>query len=181
MNNEIARSQVNTSHPVPFQWYAIHVRSRHEFKVKERLTKAGIETFLPVVERLSRWKDRKKLVNFPLFSGYLFVYIDGGHQNRLTVLKINGVVRFLGAIPGEPEPVPEELITSLKRLLENKTPLDPYPNLAKGHRVRIKGGPLAGIEGILVEKIGQHVLVLSVDVLQQGAALKIEAMEVERV
>lgn len=181
MSNESTRTPVHTPHPVPFQWYAIHVRSRHEFKVQERLTKSGIETFLPVVAILSRWKDRKKLVNFPLFPGYLFVYIDADHQSRLTVLKVKGVVRFLGHMPGEVEPVPEELINSLKKVVENKTPLDPYPYLTEGQKVRIKRGPLAGIEGILVEKIGHHILVLSVDVLQQGAALKVEATEVERV
>jgi len=52
------------------QWYAVHVRSRHEFKVVERLSMKDIETFLPAVERVSRWKDRKKTVAFPLFPGY---------------------------------------------------------------------------------------------------------------
>jgi transcription antitermination factor NusG len=143
------------------------------------LTRAGIESFLPTVEKLSKWKDRRKLVTFPLFPGYLFVFITPDHQNRLAVLKTNGVVRFLGDAHGEPEPVPAELIESLKRIIENHTPLDPYPYLTEGQRVRIKRGPLAGIEGILVKRVGLHMLVLSVDVLQQGAALRIETFDVE--
>lgn len=165
-------------------WYVIHVKSRHEFKVAERLAGAGIETFLPAVERLRRWKDRKKVIKFPLFPGYLFVHIDGNnHDERLTVLKSKGVVRFLGIVTGEPEPVPvpEEQIISLKRLVENKEQLDPYPYLTEGQRVRVRSGPLAGIEGILIERTDKHMLVLSVDILQQGAALKIEASAVERV
>jgi len=162
-------------------WYAVHVRSRHEFKVFDRLTGSGVEAFLPVVERLSKWKDRKKLVNFPLFSGYLFVHIHKMYGDILHVLKTPGVVRLLGILPGEPEPVPDEQIFSLKRLVENKKDLDPYPYLKEGEMVRIKRGHLKGIEGLLIKKTGHHRLVLSVDILQQGVSLKIDAEDVERV
>ncbi|MDA8340269.1 MAG: UpxY family transcription antiterminator [Nitrospiraceae bacterium] len=162
-------------------WYAIHVRSRHEFKVLDRLTKAGIDAFLPVVERLNKWKDRKKLVNFPLFPGYLFVHIHKIYDTMLAILKTPGVVRFIGIIPGEPEPVPEEQIISLKKLIENKEALDPYPYLKEGQRVRIKKGPLAGASGILVKRAEQHILVLSVDILRQGVSIKIDASDVESI
>jgi len=155
--------------------------ARHEFKVAERLTKSGVETFLPAVERLSRWKDRKKLINFPLFPGYIFVHMSKIYEAMLTVLKTQGVVRFLGIIPGEPEPVSEDQIISLKKVVESKETLDPYPYLKEGQRVRIKMGPLAGVEGILAERKGQHLLVLSVDILRQGVSLKIDASDVERV
>jgi len=82
--------------------------------------------------------------------------------------------------PGEPECIPEEQIISLKRIIESKELLDPYPYLKEGERVRIKNGPLTGVEGILIEKLGQHMLVLSIDLLKQGVALKIEASEVEK-
>ena len=173
---------INTTNSTNFMdWYAIYVRSRHEFQISERLTKAGIDTFLPVVERLSRWKDRKRLMNFPLFPGYLFVRTDRSPQSRLSVLKTRGIVRFLGNVPGEPEPVPEEQIISLQTLIENKAFLEPYPYLKEGQRVRIKRGPLSGVEGIFVEKYGQHMLVISVDILLKGASLKIDAVEVETV
>lgn len=162
-------------------WYGIHVRSRHEFRVLERLNKSGTNAFLPVVERLSNWKDRKKMVVFPLFPGYLFVNIKKSYIEMLAVLKIKGVVRFLGIVPGEPEPVPEDQIVYLKRLVESKESLDPYPYLKKGQRVRIKRGALAGVEGILVERTGHHILVLSVDILRQGVSLKIDALQVEPV
>jgi len=163
------------------RWYAIHVRSRHEFKVFDRLSKKGLEAFLPVVERLRKWKDRKKLIAFPIFPGYLFVHIVNNTQERLHVLKIEGVVRLLGSSSHCPEPIPDEQIISLKKLVENKKELDPYPYLNKGQRVRIKRGPLTGVEGILVEKLGKHMLVLSVDVLRQGVALTIDAADVEKI
>ena len=95
-------------------------------------------------------------------------------------MKALGVVRFIGIIPGEPEPVPDEQIISLKKLVENKESIDPYPYLKEGQRVRIKKGPLAGVEGILTERAGQHLLVLSVDILRQGLSIKIDASDVER-
>lgn len=162
-------------------WYAVHVKSRHEFKVFDRLTKSGIEAFLPSVERVSKWKDRKKLVMFPLFAGYLFVRASKSHRVMLSVLKTPGIVRFIGTPQGEPESVPEEQITSLMKLVESREFLDPYPYLKEGHRVRIKRGALRGVEGILVQKAGQHMLVLSVDILQQGVSLKIESSDVEPV
>lgn len=163
------------------QWFALHVRSRHEFKVWEKLIAKGTEVFLPTVERFRRWKDRKKKIIFPLFPGYIFVCIPKTAQDIVNVLKVNGVVRFLSLAPGEPECIPEEQIISLKRLVESKESVDPYPYLKEGERVRIKNGPLSGVEGILVERLGQHMLVLSVDLLKQGVALKIEALDVERV
>lgn len=166
------------------RWYAVHIRSRHEFQVSERLNLKGIDVFLPSVERLRKWKDRKKLIAFPLFPGYLFVHIPKRPQDILSVLKVKGTVRLLGSSPGEPEPIPDEQIISLKKLVENKSAsggLDPYPYLKEGQRVRIKKGALYGVEGILIERLGQHMLVISVDILRQGVALKIEASEVERV
>lgn len=175
MNKEVGLTQ-----ELKHSWYAIHVKSRHEFKVLDRLTGTGIEAFLPIVERLSKWKDRKKLVAFPLFPGYMFVHITRSYDSMLPVLKTTGVVRFLGMVPGEPETVPDDQIIRLQRLVKSKEELDPYPYLKEGQRVRIKKGPLAAVEGILVERAGKHLLVLSVDILRQGVSLKIEASEVER-
>ena len=160
-------------------WYAIYVKSRHEFHVFERLSRSNIDAFLPTVEKLNRWKDRKKMVSFPLFPSYLFVHINKSYNNILTVLKTNGVVRFLGISPREPEPIPDEQIISLKRIVESKELIAPYPFLKEGQRIRIKRGALAGVEGLLVEKTGQHSLVISVDILQRGVSLKIDAAEVE--
>ncbi|UCH82261.1 MAG: UpxY family transcription antiterminator [Nitrospiraceae bacterium] len=166
--------------PTP-EWYAVHVKSRHEAKVNERLILKGVESFLPTVERLRKWKDRKKKVQFPLFPGYLFVHTTSEADNLLSVLKVAGVVRMICTIPGRPDPIPDEQIISLQKLIENKEELDPYPYLNEGQQVRITRGALAGVEGILVKKLDKHLLVLSVDVLQQGVALKISASEVEKV
>ena len=166
---------------LPQNWYAVHTKSRHEFQVVERLKQKGINAFLPSVERLRKWKDRKKIIEFPLFPGYLFVNISKDLQSILSVLKVTGVVRLLCTLPGEPDPIPDEQIVSLQKLIENKEALDHYPYLNEGQRVRIIKGPLSGVEGILVEKLDRHLLVLSVDVLRQGVALTINASDVEKI
>jgi transcription antitermination factor NusG len=171
-------NQNNTS---LLNWYAVHTRSRHEFQVSDRLKQKGMEAFLPAVERIRKWKDRKKLIAFPLFPGYLFVHIAKDSQSMLNVLKVKGVVRLICTIPGEPTPIPDEQIISLQKLVENKEALDPYPYLNEGQRVRIAKGPLQGVEGILVEKLDKHIFVLSVDVLRQGVALTINASDVEKI
>lgn len=163
------------------EWYAVHVRSRHEFQVHDRFSQKGIETFLPTFEKLRKWKDRKKMIAFPLFPGYVFVHTTRESNNLLSVLKVKGVVRMLCTIPGRPDPIPDEQINSLKTLVDNKEELDPYPYLTEGQRVRIINGPLIGVEGILDEKLDKHVLVLSVDVLRQGVALTINASDVEKI
>jgi len=160
-------------------WYAIHVRSRHEFRVQELLTRSGIEAFLPTVDRLRRWKDRKKIVTFALFPGYLFVHIPQSRDAMLAVLKTFGVVQFLKMTPGDPAVVPDAQVESLKKLVASKEAIEPYPYLKEGQRVRIRSGPLAGVEGILKQRRGQHILVLAVDVLQQGASVRVEALDVE--
>lgn len=162
------------------EWYALHVRSRHEAKIFERLKLKGVEAFMPTVEKLRKWKDRKKLVAFPLFPGYLFVHIAKDANSMLSVLKIRGVVRLLCTLPGEPDPVPEDQITALKTLIENGADLDPYPYINEGETVRITKGPLTGIDGTLVKKVDKHVFVLSVDVLRQGVAVRINASDVEK-
>ncbi len=163
------------------EWYAVHVKSRHEAKVNDRLVLKGVESFLPTVERVRKWKDRKKKVQFPLFPGYLFVHTTNEADKLLGVLKVAGVVRMICTVPGHPDPIPDDQITYLQKLIENKEELDPYPYLNEGQQVRITKGALAGVEGILVKKLDKHLLVLSVDVLQQGVALQISASEVEKV
>ncbi len=166
---------------IRMDWYAVHVRSKCEFKVYDLLSKKGVDVFLATIEKLHRWKDRKKLLKFPLFPGYLFVHIYTTHEEMLSVLKTYGVVKFLGVTLNKPDSIPEEQIITLKKFVENKEAIDPYPYLKKGQRVRIKKGPLTGVEGILGEREGYHILIVLVDILQQGVAVKIDSSDVESI
>jgi transcriptional antiterminator NusG len=159
------------------KWYAIHTRSRHEKQVDLFLTERGIETFLPLVNTLSRRRDRKKYVDIPLFPGYMFVYSD---KERLFDVKYTrGVTRIIGTDMDAPTPVPDKQILDIKSIMESDVQLDPFPYLKKGRTVRVKSGPLKGVEGVLVERKGQCKLVIRIDLLQKGAAAEVHISDIE--
>ncbi|RPI21500.1 MAG: UpxY family transcription antiterminator [Acidobacteria bacterium] len=161
------------------QWYAVATRSRHEKVVAEQLWQKQIECFLPLKEVLSRWKDRRKMVQFPLFPGYLFVHVPI-RARRLDILKVPSVVRVIG-FQGEPEPIPEEQIQSVKTLVFSQLPFDPYPYINEGDLVEITRGPLRGLVGRLIEKKSKFKFVLSVDLIQQAVACEVDASDVQKI
>jgi transcription antitermination factor NusG len=159
----------------PF-WFAIHTRSRHEKVVRDQFEAKGITHLLPLHHKRSVWKDRVKMIEVPLFSGYIFGYF--ALQEKLHVLTTVGVVRLIG-INGSPVPVPEEQIEAVRTMTEQRLRYDPHPYLREGMRVRIKHGPLAGVDGILVSKKKQYRLVISIDLIQKSVAVDIDSANVE--
>ena len=164
-----------SEHDATLRWYALRTKSRHEKLVRDRLEKQGIEPLLPTVKRLSQWKDRKKEIEVPLFSGYCFVRF--GSEQKLPVLKTIGVVEVVGG-GKRPEPIPDEEITALQTLMTSVLPYDPHPYLHEGMMVEVIRGPLHGIRGILLRKEKRHRLVLGVRLIQQAAAVEIDICDV---
>jgi transcriptional antiterminator NusG len=156
-------------------WYALRTRSRHEKRVQEQLSARGIEPFLPLVERWRQWKDRRKLVAFPLFPGYCFARFP--LSLRVAVLATDGVVQLLGNQEG-PIPVPDSEIEGVRRLVESTLPYDPHPYLKEGMLVEVIRGPLAGLRGILLRKGARARLVIGVSLIQQGASVELDALDV---
>ncbi len=160
-------------------WYAVYTRSRHEQKVYDRLLRKGIETFLPMIERWSRRKDRRKKIKLPLFPGYLFVRSLMDAHSHLEILKTDSVVRILGN-DGTPIPIPEEQIQAIQSLIKNGVAVTPCAYLKEGMRVRVVNGPLAGIVGILVKtQHKKHRLILSVDIIKESVSVEIDELDVE--
>ena len=157
------------------RWYALRTRSRHEKVVRDQLAQQGIEPLLPTVKRLNQWKDRKKEVEVPLFSGYCFVRF--AMNQKLPVLKTVGVVDIVGGGNG-PEPIPEEEIAALQALMTSVLPYDPHPYLQEGMKVEVIRGPLQGVQGILLRKDKRHRLILGVRLIQQAAAVEIDTADV---
>jgi transcription antitermination factor NusG len=162
----------------PAEWFALYTRSRHEQLVKRLLDGKGIENFLPLYERMSQWTDRKKKLSLPLFPGYLFVHIAS--RNRLEVLKTPGAIYIVGN-GMDLLPIPEEQIASIQSLVQKGLRYDPYPYIEIGSRVRIKDGPLNGLEGILVRKKRRSCLVISVDIIQRSVSVEMDGWKVERI
>jgi transcription antitermination factor NusG len=161
-------------------WYGLQTRPRHEKIVAQRLGERGVTTFLPLITEEHRWSDRKKSVQMPLFSCYVFAKFVPNRAERLRVLRVEGVFGLVGA-RGEGAPIPDEQIDAVRSLVEGEVPWSCHPFLKIGQRVRIRSGALDGLEGVLVSRNGDRTLVISVDAIQRSLAVRVEGYEVEPV
>lgn len=159
-------------------WYALLTRARHEKVVAQQLREIGVTAFLPVITELRKWSDRKKLVEFPLFSCYVFAKLEPTNEGRLKALRINGVYSLVGT-PAEGTPIPEEQIEAVRRIAEERLAWQSHPFLKIGQRVRIRSGALDGVEGILVARSGESSLVVSIDAIQRSLSVRIDGYAVE--
>lgn len=137
-----------------------------------------IPHFLPLVTEVRRWSDRKQTVTMPLFSCYLFVRIPPSSEMQLRVLKVPGVVNFVGNQSG-PLPIPEDEIEGVRMALSHGIDCAPYPYFKAGDRVRIVGGALAGIEGTLISSGPDAKLVISIEMIQRSIAISIYGFDIE--
>jgi transcription antitermination factor NusG len=156
-------------------WYAVRTRSRHELVVRDDLAARGVEPFLPLWVRWSRWKDRRKRIATPLFPGYCFARF--AHTEKLRVLTTRGVVEVLGS-NGTIEPVSPAELEAIRTLVNGPLRYDPCPFLDEGMAVEVVRGPLMGVRGRLVRKERSARLVLQVDLIRQGVWLEIDAADV---
>jgi transcription antitermination factor NusG len=158
-------------------WYAIYTRHQHEKAVAQILTSKGFEVFLPLYGAAHRWTDRTKVVSLPLFPCYVF--LKGGLDRRLDIVTTPGIYALVSTA-GQPAAIPPMELEAVRRAIECTTRVEPHPFLKCGERVRVKCGPLAGVQGILVRKKNLYRLVLSVEILGKAAAVEIDAFLVER-
>ncbi len=161
-------------------WYAVQIRAQHEKAAAHRLREQGITTFLPTVIHIHRWTDRKKNVELPLFSCYLFVKLLPGNAERQRVLRTDSVLGLVGS-QGLGTPIQNEQIEAVRALVNRRFPCSSHPFLQTGQRVRVRGGALDGIEGILLSQNGDRKLVISIDAMQRSLAVTVEGYDVEPV
>jgi transcription termination/antitermination protein NusG len=160
------------------RWYAVHTRSNYEKRVSSALTETGIENYLPSFPEVHQWKDRKKVVEVPVFPGYLFLRSEDSSRSRLTIARTDGVVRILGL--GEKiEAIPDEQIEGLRLLLSAGAECMAHPLLREGSWVRVKRGALKNLEGLLMRVKNQTRLVLSINLLSRSVSTEVDARDVE--
>ena len=157
-------------------WYAVWTRSRHEHVVREQLARKQIDVFLPTVTRWSRWQDRKKKIDWPLFPGYCFARFEP--HERLPVLKCAGVVTIISSERGEPMPIPDHEIAGIRQLVDSDLAFDPCPMIREGMMVEVIHGPLRGVIGRLLRKNDRARLILSVDLIGQAVSVEVDAADV---
>ena len=167
----------NSLLPLSAHWYAIQTRYRFERKVTAQLRSQGLETFLPLLKEIHHWSDRQKRVDAPLFPGYMFVRLDQSSLIQKQFLKTVGTIGLI-TFGGEAAPVPNKQIDDLRKLLSQNLPCALHPFLKVGQKVRIRGGCLDGVEGIL-EEAGHKNLVISIDSIQRAIAMRIEGYELQ--
>lgn len=162
------------------RWFAIHTYARHEKRVASELVQKGFEVYLPLIARRHQWSDRQKLVELPLFPCYTFARMKASGEARFRILQTSGVISLVGA-SGLGEPIPDSAIENVRILVTSKVHLDPYHFLKVGQRVRVRGGSLDGLEGILLRRNGHRRLIISIETLERSMSISIEGLEVERV
>jgi transcription termination/antitermination protein NusG len=165
-----------TQEPAEPSWYAAHTCANHETKITAHLAARDIEHFLPTYMSVRRWRDRRITLSMPLFPGYVFVRILLRH--KLLVEQVPGIARLVG-FAGKPAPLPDEEIEQLRAGLSRSTRAEPCPFLTRGHRVRIKYGPFAGMAGILLRRKAKVRVVLSVELIQQSLVVEVDESDVE--
>jgi len=160
-------------------WYALWTHSHCEQLVRDQLLRAGYRAFLPTVDVWSRRRGVRRLIDVPMFPGYLFLRHAIDKKSYCEVSRVRGVVRVLGERWDSLARIPDEEMESIERIAMAREPVLPYPYLKEGRQVRIVAGPLAGLEGILVKsRLDKGLLVLSVHLLQRSVAMSVDATAV---
>ena len=160
------------------QWHALYTRYRHERAVAQSLSSKGYDIFLPIYGVVHRWRDRGKQLLLPLFPSYVF--IRGGMDRQLQILTTPGLISIVGWMDGRPAIIPQVQIDAVRMIVDGPHPFEPHPFLNCGDRIRVRSGPLLGVEGILVRKKGMDRLVVSLEMLGRSAAVEINASDIAR-
>ena len=159
-------------------WYVLHTKSRFENVVYEGLLRKSMEVFLPKIKIKSKRRDRKLLIQVPLFPGYLFVKTDLHPYEHIEIVKTTGAVRLVGN-KGGPVPVPQDAIESLKIMVVCDQPVTTGMRFKKGDRVMVVHGSFAGITGTFVQYRGKGRVIVNIEALGQYAAVEVSEDDVE--
>jgi transcription antitermination factor NusG len=183
IQNTVAQTLVHEISQGPLEnspWYAIQTMPKHERRVAAELQRKDLRAFLPLFPSVRQWSDRQRVLDMPLFPGYVFVQVNPTPDVRISVLRTSGVISFVG-VRGVGVPIPESQITAVETIINQRLQCSPYPFLDIGQRVRIRGGSLEGVEGILTEVRGDQSLVISVALIQRSLVIRITGYRVEPV
>jgi transcription antitermination factor NusG len=152
-------------------WYAVRVKPNYEKPVSTALRGKGLEEFLPLHRSKRQWSDRVKVVDMPLFPGYLFCRLN--LEQRLPLLTTPGFLYIVG-VGRKPQPVEESEIQAIQSVLRSGLPVTPWPSLMVGQRVQLMKGPLRGLEGVLAKIANQHRIYVSVTLLKRSISVEVD-------
>ena len=156
------------------QWWVLHTKPRNEKAIAAILHRLDIVCFLPLAQHRRTCRGRVRLVNLPLFPGYVF--LCGDWKAREAALKTNRVVKVLDV--GDQERLKTDLV-QIENVLRSGEPVDLYPGLRVGARCRVKSGAFAGLEGIVLRRRGLWRVYVAVHFIAQSAELELDSVMVE--
>lgn len=159
-------------------WFAVRVRSNFERATAQSLDVRGISCFLPMYKVRRQWSDRVKVVDLPLFTGYVFCQIS--ERRFLPLLETPGVVQVVGNGPS-PVPVEDHEMAALHRIAGSGQETMPWPYLTAGQRVRLRTGALKDVEGILANVEGRNRVIVNIELLQRAVAVSVDRLDLEPV
>ena len=168
--------EITKSEQQPSSWLAAYTRSRHELTVANQFQQKGLDALLPTYRRLSRWSDRIRRIDTPLFPGYVFVRV--GDAERRCVLQTVGVVSIV-CRSGRPVPLSNADVEKLRLCTANPSAVEPHPYLRVGQRVRVKHGPFRGWEGVLVQKKNSTRLIITVEQIMKSVSIDLNGADIE--
>lgn len=157
------------------RWYACYTRARHEKLVDRLLGERGFETFLPLMPRVSEWKDRKKVVEWPLFPSYVFGRFSQADMTR--VLSTPGVAALVRS-NGRPAPIADDELRNVRRLVQvlstGAGEPEHRPYIAEGEWVEVTGGPFQGLRGVVVQQRNRRRVLIGIKAIGQGLEVDID-------
>ena len=158
------------------RWFAVYTTCRHEKRIAQHLTQRGIEFYLPLYRSERRWRDGSKVaLELPLFPSYIFVHIQ--RSDRASVLSVPGALAMVGGTGGEPAPLTDDEIDSLRAGLQERK-VEPHALVGVGQQVRIRSGAFAGMEGVVVRKKNGFRVVLTLEQIMQSIAVEVSEEDV---
>lgn len=161
-------------------WYVLHTKSRCEKVVNELLNKKSIDAFLPTARVRSKRKDRKLMLDLPLFPGYVFVKSSMKPEEHLSILKTPGAVKIIGNNDG-PVSVETPVIESLQIMVSAGEPITAGDRYKSGEKVMVVYGPFTGVEGIFTRYGGKGRVIVNIDLLGQSATVEVNEDEIEKI
>jgi transcription antitermination factor NusG len=161
------------------RWFAVYTTCRHEKRIAQHLEQREIEHYLPLYQSERKWRDGSRVtLDLPLFPGYLFVRIQ--RSERVSVLSVPGALAVVGGTGGEPAPLADSAIESLRRGLKEHR-IEPHPLLRVGQSVRIRSGAFAGMEGVVARRKSGFRVVLTLEQIMQSIAVEVDQNDLEPV
>jgi len=146
------------------KWYALYTRPRSEFKAASQLSNIKVEYYLPQITVLRQWSDRKKKVREPLIKSYIF--IKANEKERLLAVEEQAIIRCL-FYRGKPASIPEFEIENLRNFVKEEYEYKVINEIVKGSKIKITEGPMAGVEGVVINEDDNKAIAVSIEILNR--------------